>query len=385
MMALTRPEKALSRTGRVRCRRQGGQLGREAEKGGETHLSAPKISVGSHVEDVFDEAVDGVPTDPEEDVLSVFDKEETVSFETLRGEGKRVGKNDALVRNGAALQKREGQYKKMQEVDGKTNLSGHVVKRIEDGVEVGDEELRRESGEETLSIGAHVGRNHRAVSETGLVKEKSVSFAGEQGEKRKFTHVLQQPEQEKGQELHVVAGDELRASSASARRHCRLVRPEKLDKLVLDGVPRVLELVRRALLDGLVGEEGGKGDLVDRGVELGDGGGGRKGQSDDSDATLAEGGGVKDGSLKYDEGSRDGILDLDLNGVRLVHRDGGKGEKVGRSDEEVAVESAHSDTYRDTWVSFVRVGKSGIHEPREARTRMTASRQIGSAMTVPNS
>jgi hypothetical protein len=91
-----------------------------------------------------------------------------VSFEAFRSERERVRKNNALIRDRSALWRKTRQRCLGNWVKSWTNLSRHVVKRVEDRVKVGDEELRREGSEEGLSISANVGRNHGAVSETGL-------------------------------------------------------------------------------------------------------------------------------------------------------------------------------------------------------------------------
>jgi hypothetical protein len=97
----------LSRTGRVRCEKDMVSEQESGRKGRKEHLSAPEVRVRRHVEDILNETVDSVPTNPEEDVLSVFDEEKTVTLETFRGEGERVRENDALVRDGTALQQEE--------------------------------------------------------------------------------------------------------------------------------------------------------------------------------------------------------------------------------------------------------------------------------------
>jgi hypothetical protein len=135
----------------------------------------------------------------------------------------------------------------------------------------------------------------------------------------------------------------LRAGATAAGGHCRLVGAEQLDEFVLDGVPRIFKLVCCAFLDRLIGEKSREGDLVDGGVKLGDRRRRRKGESDDANSTLTERGGVEDGGLENDERRSDRVLNLNFDGVGLVHWDGGKREKVGRADEEVAMEGAHAD------------------------------------------
>lgn len=56
---------------------------------------------------------------------------------------------------------------------------------------------------------------------------------------------------------------------------------------------------------------------------------------------------MKNGRLHHDEGSGDVVLELDLDGVRLIDGDGREGEKIRRPDEEVSVESLHSKTWKE--------------------------------------
>jgi ribosomal protein S13 len=70
---------------------------------GERSFSAHQIGVRSEVEDVHDELRYRIPSDPEEDVLSILDQEETVSFESFRRERERMRKDYAGIRNRAAL------------------------------------------------------------------------------------------------------------------------------------------------------------------------------------------------------------------------------------------------------------------------------------------
>lgn len=198
--------------------------------------------------------------------------------------------------------------------------------------------------------------------------------------------MLQETQHQHRQELHVLSQDELRTRSRTAR-HCRLVRDQDVNQLVHDGVPRVLQLALHAPLHRLVRQQCRHSDRVDAPVQLGDRVGRGKGEGEDSDAALAVAGRVEDGGLEDDKGRVDRVLDLDLDGVRLVDRDGREGEKVGRTDEEVAVEGGHADTCSERGVksNLRSVRRVEVDLPLDARTRMTASRQMGSAMTVPNS
>jgi hypothetical protein len=99
--------------------------------------------------------------------------------------------------------------------------------------------------------------------------------------------MLQKPQHQQGQELHVLGNDELRAGAAAGRRHRRLVDAEDVDQLVDEGVPSVLQLVRQGALDGLVGQQRGQGDLVDRAEDFGHVGCSGNGLCDNADSALA--------------------------------------------------------------------------------------------------
>ena len=93
---------------------------------------------------------------------------------------------------------------------------------------------------------------------------------------------------------------------------------------------------------------------------------------------------MQDSSLEDNEGRGDGILNRDLNSVRLVLWYRGHGQKVGRAHEEVAVERGHAQVCREaiqTWAER----QSLDHILLDARTRITASSIIGIARTSPNS
>lgn len=178
-------------------------------------------------------------------------------------------------------------------------------------------------------------------------RPKPVSFLlpSNSNSRRGTTHVLQKPKHKQRQELHVLRNHQLGTRAAARARHRRLVRPEDVDELVHDGVPRVLELGLHGPLDGLVREEGREGDRVDVRVQVRNRARRREREGDDADATLAKGGRVEDGGLEDDERRAEGVFDLDLDRVGLVHWDGGEGEEVGRADEEVAVEGRHPDSW----------------------------------------
>lgn len=48
-----------------------------------TNLSTRQFGVRRQVEDVLNELRDSIPSDPEEDVLTILDEEETVSLESF--------------------------------------------------------------------------------------------------------------------------------------------------------------------------------------------------------------------------------------------------------------------------------------------------------------
>jgi len=53
------------------------------------------------------------------------------------------------------------------------------VKSVEPRVEVGDEELRWEGGEESLSVASHVGRDLGALAKTDLWKREGTRTRGQ--------------------------------------------------------------------------------------------------------------------------------------------------------------------------------------------------------------
>ena len=80
---------------------------RRLRSGGEwAHLSSWKLSVGRNVEDVLNKLRDGLSSDPEEDVLSVLDDEESVSFQSLAREVHGFGKDDSVLADGTSLEKK---------------------------------------------------------------------------------------------------------------------------------------------------------------------------------------------------------------------------------------------------------------------------------------
>jgi len=122
MMALTRWEKELSSVGRVVCdeRKRKKTKSRQFEllekqstrrssrrEGYQAHLSTRKLGVGRNVEDVLDKLRDRLSADPEEDVLSVLDDEESVSFQSLTREVHGLGKDDSVLADGTSLRRKE--------------------------------------------------------------------------------------------------------------------------------------------------------------------------------------------------------------------------------------------------------------------------------------
>lgn len=76
-----------------------------------THLSSRELGVAGQVKNVHDELRNGITSDPEEDVLSVLDEEETVSLEPLAREVERFGEDDTLLANGSSLGESQRQCK----------------------------------------------------------------------------------------------------------------------------------------------------------------------------------------------------------------------------------------------------------------------------------
>lgn len=67
------------------------------------HLSSWKLSVRGNIEDVLNELRNGLSSDPKEDVLTVLDDEEPVSFQSLAGEVHGFGKDDSVLSDGSSL------------------------------------------------------------------------------------------------------------------------------------------------------------------------------------------------------------------------------------------------------------------------------------------
>ena len=69
-----------------------------------THLATAEDLVIRQVEDVDNKLGDGVATNPQEDSLAGFDEVQTMSLQTLRGEGQWGRHDDALLANGSTLE-----------------------------------------------------------------------------------------------------------------------------------------------------------------------------------------------------------------------------------------------------------------------------------------
>lgn len=102
------------------------------------------------------------------------------------------------------------------------------------------------------------------------------------------------------------------------------------------------------LLDSLVGEVRCQRDLVSGGKDLRQACSCRDSGGRNTNTSLAVTSGVEYSSLEYDKRSCDGLFDLNLDDVPLILRDGGHGQKIGGTDEEVAMERRHSETSRST-------------------------------------
>ena len=192
--------------------------------------------------------------------------------------------------------------------------------------------------------------------------------------------------------LHVLGDDELRTRARASGGHVRLVRAQDVHELVRDRISGVLELGLVRSLDGLVGEERGERDGVDRAIDLGDAAGCRNRLSDHANPPLTGRRGVQDGSLEDDERrverlpssvmpqtTSTHVFNLDFDCVRLIGRDRRQREQVRRPDEEVAVEGRHPESCVRQPVMLK------VYAPLVARTRMTASSRIGCARTSLNS
>lgn len=70
---------------------------------GETPFTAHEIGVRSEVKHIHDELGHGISSDPEEDVLSVLDQEESMAFEPFGREWQRMREDDTGVRDCTAL------------------------------------------------------------------------------------------------------------------------------------------------------------------------------------------------------------------------------------------------------------------------------------------
>jgi hypothetical protein len=69
----------------------------------ESHLSGTQCFVVGQIEDVLDQLRHGIAADPEEDVLAVFNEEETMALKTLRCQRQRWRQDDAVLADRAGL------------------------------------------------------------------------------------------------------------------------------------------------------------------------------------------------------------------------------------------------------------------------------------------
>jgi hypothetical protein len=69
----------------------------------ESHLSSTQCFVVGQIEDILDQLWHGIAADPEEDVLAVFDEEETMALKTLRCQRQRWRQDDAVLADRAGL------------------------------------------------------------------------------------------------------------------------------------------------------------------------------------------------------------------------------------------------------------------------------------------
>lgn len=215
-------------------------------------LAACEVRVRGQVKDILDKTGHGFLSDPEEHVLAVFDEEETVSFQSFRGEVERWRHDDAGFSDRACF-------------------CWHVVERIEAGMDEGNEGLGGESGKEILGVCAEIRRGCGALAQS---------------------NVLDKTTAEEWEESQVCGDRKLRGCSCRA---CDLilVDREHVAEAVGDDIAGIVQgRAREALFNSLVGKVRCNGDLVCRGVELGNGVGSRHGLGDDANATLAVAGSV---------------------------------------------------------------------------------------------
>lgn len=160
--------------------------------------------------------------------------------------------------------------------------------------------------------------------------------------------MLDQSTTQQWQQLQILRHRQLRARPPTSRSHTILIHLQDIHQLVDHRVPRVLDLVGHGALDGLVREEGEDGVLVGRGVDFGETGGGGVGAGGDSDSSFAYNrphtsvlrtrlglvrpltvtSGMQHRSLQYHHRLRERVLELQLDGIRLVDRHGRQREEV---------------------------------------------------------
>lgn len=162
------------------------------------------------------------------------------------------------------------------------------------------------------------------------------------------SYVLHQTKNQHWQHLHILTERQLRTCSRTRGRHAALVSGQDLHHLTVQRITTVFQLMGEGLLDSLVGEVRCQRDLVSGSKDLRQAGSRRDSGGNDTDTSLAITSGVEHGSLEYDEWSCDGLLDLNLDDVSLILRDGGHSQKIGGTNEEVAMERGHSETSRST-------------------------------------
>jgi hypothetical protein len=162
---------------------------------------------------------------------------------------------------------------------------------------------------------------------------------------RENTHVLHQTKEEHRQTAQVRRELQSTASHVSTTKFL-LIRLQQLNDLGLDRISGSIETRAQGTLDGLVCEVVRDSLLVCACVDLCQVLGGGNAESQDTNPALAIASSVQHANLQTCESLGHALVNRNLNNVGLVARHGREGAQVAGAVEEVAVESAGSETSR---------------------------------------
>ena len=140
------------------------------------------------------------------------------------------------------------------------------MQRIKVGMNIWNDQLRRDARKQRLSICPQVTRDSCALPDCGI---------------------LEQPKHQHGEHLHIIRECQLRTSTRTTGGHGFLVRFHDVNKLVRYGISSVFEFVRNRAFNGPLAEESSKGNLINGGIDLRDAVGCRISRGDNANPTFA--------------------------------------------------------------------------------------------------